>query len=122
MWRIVLLALMLTACNHEAATPVYQEQGYVFGTLVEVSIADAPEADAKLAVAAVMQEFQRLHSMLHAWQPSELSELNAALARGESAAVSSELVNIVQDAAQLSEQSHGMFNPAIGGLVGRGQV
>ncbi len=117
MWRIVLLVIFLSACA-EKSPPVYQEQGYVFGTLVEISIADAPEADAKLAVAAVMQEFQRLHSMLHAWQPSELSELNAALARGESAAVSSELVNIVQDAAQLSKQSHGMFNPAIGGLVG----
>ena len=117
MWRIVLLALSLTACA-EKSPPVYQEQGYVFGTLVEISIADAPEADAKLAVAAVLQEFQRLHSMLHAWQPSELSELNTAIARGESAAVSSELVNIVQDAAQLSKQSHGMFNPAIGGLVG----
>jgi len=117
MWRIVLLALFLTACTEQAA-PVYQEQGYVFGTLVEISIADVADADAKLAVAAVMQEFQRLHSMLHAWQPSELSELNAALARGESAAVSNELVSIVQDAAQLAKQSHGMFNPAIGGLVG----
>ncbi len=114
---IFFAAACLTACTEKAA-PVYQEQGYVFGTLVEVSIADVADADAKLAVAAVMQEFQRLHSMLHAWQPSELSELNAALARGESAAVSSELVSIVQDAAQLAKQSHGMFNPAIGGLVG----
>ncbi len=117
MWRIVLLALFLTACA-EQPTPIYQEQGYVFGTLVEISIAGAADADAKLAVAAVLQEFQRLHTMLHAWQPSELSELNAALARGESAAVSSELVSIVQDAAQLAKQAHGMFNPAIGGLVG----
>lgn len=117
MWRIVLLVLFLTACAEKTA-PVYQEQGYVFGTLVEISIAGAADADAKLAVAAVLQEFQRLHSMLHAWQPSELSELNAALARGESAAVSNELVSIVQDAAQISKQSHGMFNPAIGGLVG----
>ncbi len=117
MWRIVLLVIFLSACA-EKSPPIYQEQGYVFGTLVEVSIAGAADADAKFATAAVMQEFQRLHSMLHAWQPSELSELNAALARGESAAVSNELVSIVQDAAQLSKQSHGMFNPAIGGLVG----
>jgi thiamine biosynthesis lipoprotein len=55
--------------------------------------------------------------MLHAWQPSELSELNAAFAKGESDAISAELVAILQDAAQLSQQSQGLFNPAIGGLV-----
>src|SRR3990167_4821952 len=64
-----------------------------------------------------MQEFQRLHNLLHAWQPSELSELNAAFAKGESMAVSAELAAMLRDAAQLAQQSQGLFNPAIGGLV-----
>jgi thiamine biosynthesis lipoprotein len=64
-----------------------------------------------------MQEFQRLHNMLHAWQPSELSELNKAFAQGESKAISPELTAILQDATQLSQQSQGLFNPAIGGLI-----
>ena len=89
----------------------------MFGTLVEVSIYGEPEPRARQAVSQVMQEFQRLHDMLHAWQPSELSKMNAAFAKGESAAVSPELVSILQDATQLSQQSQGLFNPAIGGLV-----
>jgi thiamine biosynthesis lipoprotein len=109
------LILQLTACSK--APPLYQEQGYVFGTLVEVSVYGEEEAHAKQAVAEVMHEFQRLHDKLHAWQPSELSELNAAFARGESYAISAELVGMLQDAAQLSQQSQGLFNPAIGGLV-----
>ena len=114
---LILLAVwLLGSCSSKEL--LYQEQGYVFGTLVEVSIYGEPEARAKQAVSEVMQEFQRLHTMLHAWQPSELSDLNAAIARGESAAVSEEMVVILKDAAQLSKQSHGMFNPAIGGLVG----
>ena len=107
--------LLLTAC--EGKEPLYQEQGYVFGTLVEVSVYGETERRAKQAVREVMQEFQRLHDMLHAWQPSELSEMNAAFAKGESDAISAELVDILQDATQLSRQSQGLFNPAIGGLV-----
>ena len=106
---------LLSAC--EGKEPLYQEQGYVFGTLVDVSIYGETEPRSRQAASEVMQEFQRLHNMLHAWQPSELSELHEAFARGESKAISAELVAMLQDAAQLSQQSQGMFNPAIGGLV-----
>ncbi|MBI1174403.1 MAG: FAD:protein FMN transferase [Sideroxydans sp.] len=114
--RICLLgvALLLSACGKE---PLYQEQGYVFGTLVEVSVYGEQEPRARQAVAAVMQEFQRLHNMLHAWQPSELSELNAAFAQGRHKQVSPELAAILQDATQLAVQSGELFDPAIGGLI-----
>ena len=111
---LLLAALLLSACGKE---PLYQEQGYVFGTLVEVSIYGEDEVTAKQAVAAVMQEFQRLHDLLHAWKPSALSELNAAFAKGKAAPVTPELEAMLRDAAQLSEQSGGLFNPAIGGMV-----
>ncbi len=106
--------LGLLGCGHE---PLYQEQGYVFGTLVEVTIYGESEQHAKQATAAVMQEFQRLHNMLHAWKPSELSDLNKAIADGRSRVVSKELAAMLQDAAAVSKQSQGLFNPAIGGLV-----
>ncbi len=109
------VALMLGGCGGKE--PLYQEQGYVFGTLVEVSVYGEPEARAKRAVADVLHEFQRLHDMLHAWKPSELSALNAALAKGESRTVTPELAAMLRDAARLSQQSQGLFNPAIGGLV-----
>ena len=115
LFSIVVIFLLLTACTGKE--PLYQEQGYVFGTLVEISIYGEDEIRAKQAVKTVMHEFQRLHEMLHAWQPSELSELNATFAKGESMAISAELVAILQDAGKLSQQSQGLFNPAIGGLV-----
>ncbi len=114
---IFITVCLFSGCSKEKE-PLYQEQGYVFGTLVEISIYGTPEDQAKSGVAAVMQEFQRLHTMLHAWQPSELSELNTEIANGGSMAVSDEMVAILKDAAQLSKLSHNMFNPAIGGLVG----
>lgn len=111
----IVAVLSLAACSKEP--PLYQEQGYVFGTLVDVTVYGESEPRARQAVNEVLQEFQRLHNLLHAWQPSELSELNAAFAKGESKAVSPELAAMLRDAAQLSQQSQGLFNPAIGGLV-----
>ncbi len=113
MWLAALL--LLTACGKEP--PVYQEQGFVFGTMVDVTIYGAEETQSRQAVKDVMQEFQRLHDTYHAWQPSELSALNAAFAKGERKAVSPELAAMLQDAAHLSAQSGGVFNPAIGGLI-----
>jgi len=114
--RIFLLAavLLLSACGKE---PLYQEQGYVFGTLVEVSVYGEPQPQAKQAVKAVMEEFQRLHNELHAWKPSELSELNAAFAQGKSRQVSPELAAILRDATAISVQSKNLFDPAIGRLI-----
>ncbi len=115
--RLIAIIAILLLASCEGKEPLYQEQGYVFGTLVEVSVYGEPEPRAKRAVSDVMQEFQRLHDMLHAWKPSELSGMNKAFAKGESDAVSPELVAILQDATQLSLRSQGLFNPAIGGLV-----
>ena len=89
----------------------------MFGTLVEVSVYGEDEARARKAVTQVMQEFQRLHDLLHAWKPSVLSDLNAAISRGESREVAPEVAAMLKDAARLSAQSGGLFNPAIGGMV-----
>ena len=113
-FALLLLALLLAACGKE---PLYQEQAYVFGTQVDVTVYGADEAKARQAIVLVMHEFQRLHDELHAWKPSELSELNAAIAQSKSKLVSPELAAMLKDAARVSEQSDGLFNPAIGGLI-----
>ncbi|MCC6656878.1 MAG: FAD:protein FMN transferase [Rhodocyclaceae bacterium] len=113
---LLLAALLLSAC---ARTPqLHQREAYVFGTRVEVSVWGGSADRAAQALAAVLAEFDRLHRMLHAWQPSELTALNEAIARGErDIAVSPELTFLLQDAADLAARSDQLFNPAIGGLV-----
>lgn len=110
----LLLLWTLAACS---PPPLVQQQSYVFGTLVEVSVYGAPEAQARQAIAAVLARFDKLHRQLHAWQPSELSRLNAALAKGERVPASPELAAMLGDAQALSKQSNDLFNPAIGGLI-----
>ncbi len=110
----LLLVWLLVACG---APPLVQQQSYVFGTLVDVSVYGVPEAQAQQAIAAVLTRFDELHRQLHAWQPSELSRLNTALASGKRSAVSPELAAMLHDAQALSTRSNDLFNPAIGGLI-----
>jgi thiamine biosynthesis lipoprotein len=56
--------------------------------------------------------------MLHAWQPSELTQLNQAIAAGRSAEVSPELAAILADAKALAARADQLFNPAVGKLIG----
>ncbi|MBI4757360.1 MAG: FAD:protein FMN transferase [Betaproteobacteria bacterium] len=114
---LALLALAggLAAC---APAPPVRQESYVFGTRVEVLIHGEPEGRAREAGAAVLQEFDRLHRMLHPWQPSELTALNGAIACGaDDIEVSAELARVIADARTLALRSDHLFNPAIGALV-----
>jgi thiamine biosynthesis lipoprotein len=100
------------------APQLIQREAYVFGTRVEVSVWGESADKSQQALAAVLAEFDRLHRMLHAWQPSELTALNEAIARGErDIAVSGELTFLLKDAADIAARSDQLFNPAIGKLV-----
>ncbi len=112
LWLLVLWGLV--ACS---PPPLVQQQSFVFGTLVEVSVYGAPETQARQAIAAVLARFDVLHRTLHAWQPSDLSRLNTALANGQRLSVTPELAAMLRDAQALSTRSDDLFNPAIGGLI-----
>lgn len=113
---LILCVLALSCCGRE---PLYQNQGYVFGTLVDISIYGETEPHARDLSNHVLQNFQGLHDRLHAWQAgSGLDQLNQAFAQGQKQVpVSTELAKILAHATILSAQSQGLFNPAIGGLI-----
>jgi thiamine biosynthesis lipoprotein len=115
-WWLFLTAALFSACDR--GPPLIQREAYVFGTRVEVSVWGESAQQAGQALSAVLAEFDRLHRMLHAWQPSELMALNDAIARGErDIAVSPELAFMLRDAAGIAARSDQLFDPALGGLI-----
>ncbi|MCW8836901.1 MAG: FAD:protein FMN transferase [Rhodospirillales bacterium] len=113
---LFVLVLGLSAC--EKPMVEHKETLYIFGTLVEFTIRGIDAETARKAVAAVDADFQRMHRDWHAWKPGELTELNAAFAEGRTQEVTPFLLPLVEQAKSLYRQSDGLFNPAIGGLIG----
>jgi thiamine biosynthesis lipoprotein len=110
---------LLAACGEK---PAYKQQSFVFGTLVEVSVFGADEAKAKAAVDHVLADFDTMHRQLHAWEPSDLERLNAAIATGtpgkaQRIQAAPGLTPLLEDAARYSAQGEFLFNPAIGNLI-----
>jgi thiamine biosynthesis lipoprotein len=114
---VLIIALILSSCGKE---PLVQTKSYVFGTLVDIRIYCEAEDKAHEVTSHLLQDFQRLHHQYHAWQSdSELSKLNQTFAAGKTPVdVSPELLKMLKQAQTLSTQSQGLFNPAIGGLIG----
>lgn len=106
---------VLPACDR--AAPIQKRESYVFGTLVNITVYGEEEKRADEAMAAVLQEFDRLHRTCHAWKPSALTALNEALAKGQRVEVSPEMAAMLADAQKLSQNGDGLFDPALGKLI-----
>ncbi|MES2319369.1 MAG: FAD:protein FMN transferase [Pseudomonadota bacterium] len=111
----LLLVLFVAACQRTETT--HRTSGRVFGTVVEVSIYGGTPEKAAEASRLVLLEFDRLHHKFHAWQPSMLTALNDAIARGEPFTADAEMVSLLQSATLLADRSDNLFNPAIGHLI-----
>lgn len=111
---LAILFVLVAGCGR---TPLQEQQAYVFGTRVEVIVVSEQPEQGRQAIAAVLREFDRLHHSYHAWQPSELSTLNEAIAAGRSHPVSPELAGFIAQAQALARQGDNLFDPGIGRLI-----
>lgn len=109
-----LACAMLSGCGPSAP---WRQESFVFGTRVELLITGVPEAKALAAGSQVLAEFDRIHRTYHAWQPSALSALNAAIAAGKPMEVSPEFAGYIRQLQQLAADSDYLFDPGIGRLI-----
>lgn len=111
---LLTMCWLLAACGEPEP---WRQESYVFGTRVEMLIAGVPEAQASAAGNRVLREFDRLHRTYHAWQPSELSALNAAIAAGRALDVTPEFAAFIVDAQAVAAIGEHLFDPGIGRLI-----
>ena len=89
----LLLALLLVSALPGCAPDeqaAYKRQFFALGTLVEVTLWDVEGDRAAAAVRTAEGVINAAHTRWHAWEPSELTAINEALAAGESFAASAE--------------------------------
>jgi len=109
-----LLCLCTTGC---APAPEFHEQFLVFGTWVELTLADIADTEAKQASRMVQQQLQQQHNAWHAWQPSLVTEVNQHIAQQLPINIPPSLRALITQSRTLSRQSGYTFNPAIGQLI-----
>lgn len=107
--------LLLPGCSESR---VQTAEYFVFGTIVEVAIADADPDLAAQAFSLLQTQFQTAHRDWHAWEAGKLTAINEAFARGVSVQADAALVDMLRKAQDAETLSGGRFNPAIGRLIG----
>ena len=90
----------------------------IFGGLTEIEVRGVSEATAGRAFGAIGEQLQRDQRAWHPWETSDLMRLNAAIAQGATYQATPELSGLVRRAQQGFALSDGLFNAAIGKLVG----
>lgn len=112
-----LLALLplLSACR--PSPKLYSQTTYVFGTKVDITIADLPEDIAKKHITFLFRDFDRMHERLHAWEKSDLNTINQGFSKGQTMPIDPEFKAWLQNAQILAQCSDHLFNPAAGQLI-----
>lgn len=116
--KLGLGACLLPTVGCSRAEAVVSEEMFVFGTLVAVDVMSRDTEAARAAIADVSHAFTQQNRDWHAWKPGALGDLNRAIAAGRTHAVDPILLPLLHQARDLARASGGLFNPAIGKLVG----
>lgn len=116
--KLGLGACLLPAVGCSRAEAVVSETMYVFGTLVGVDVLSRNTEVARAAIAEVSHAFTRQNRDWHAWKPGALGDLNRAIAAGRAHEVDPDVLPLLHEVRELARASGGLFNPAIGRLVG----
>lgn len=111
---IILILLGVSACDSSPETR--QAKFYAFGTEVDVSLYDVSSETANSTIDVLELAFSNVNNTWHAWQPSTLTEINTAIAQGNTISVTSDVTELITLAQKFANSSQHLFNPAAGRL------
>lgn len=118
LWLLLLLAL--AACS--SPEPDSRHQWLLFGTIVTLTTYGEQPETADNAAAAIFDRFTIIDQNWYPWPTErgpaggELSNINRAIANGQTIIVSEATAQLLKRATELEALSNGLFNPAIGKL------
>ena len=111
------ILLLVTACQQTKHEQIIQQQLFTFGTLVDISIISDNRKQAEETIQLISRKFETLHKQWHPWLDGDLGRANKAFIKPQFFSTSKAIIQLIKDSQQLSIQSNGLFNPAIGQLI-----
>ena len=112
-----ILVLGLGACQPQPKVTESKETLLIFGTLVEVNLINVPPQDTQAVFKRINADLEFIHFAFHAWHPGPLGRTNELLAQTAEFTANPSVLPLIRRAQTLAEQSHELFNPAIGKLL-----
>lgn len=111
-----------TTNQSPAQTLIQRQPFFAMGTMVEVVTYGADKKTHTAATREIENTFTELAKTWQPWQKADaphgkLARINQDLLAGRSSLSTEKLNRIMLEASELSQQSRGLFNPAIGQLV-----
>jgi FAD:protein FMN transferase len=106
-----------SACQTESN---YSQEFLEFGTLIDITLASTTEEKANTAFAEIEALLIRRHSDWHGWEDGSLTRFNKALHESpdKGIPVPENLQRLIRDSKKYYQISGGLFNPALGKLIG----
>lgn len=86
------------------------------GSVVEFTVAGAPESLARKVIAEAVDDLNFMHSTFHAWNEGPVARMNVNFSVGGKFAAPTSVLPLVEQSTDLSEKSGRLFNPALGKL------
>jgi FAD:protein FMN transferase len=114
----LLLALISSsACQTETN---HSQQFLQFGTLIDITLASTSEEKANNSFAEIEALLVKRHSDWHGWEDGSLTRFNKALHKSpdKGIPVPDNLQRLIKDSKKYYQISDGLFNPALGKLIG----
>lgn len=109
-------SVFISGCSHDIE-PEIKRTLFQFGTLIEITLYDVEPALARKALDQLEKDFTQYHAAWTPWEASPLSRTNQLLETGGNFGVAPSILPLIKQSKVLSEQSQGLFNPAIGKLI-----
>jgi len=111
---MMMVVALFTGCTRARTV---QKTEMIMGTDVTITVVDRSTEEGEAAIEAGMAELRRLDAMMSLYKDtSEITKVNLAAGK-EPVKVSPEMIEVVEQAAEISRLSGGVFDVTIGPLV-----
>jgi len=114
---LVVVLLLLSCTKKQEEGQVFEETMMVMGTIVTVSLYGEDEKRAQKLFHDLLKDFKYMQAAWNPWKKGSLARINQMIPYQEAFSIGPVVKDMVLQATELSKQSEGYFNPAIGQLI-----
>lgn len=107
---------LITACSPEPKE--YHDSLFVLGTVVNITFWGVEKEHAEQAMKDIEADLKYLHVVWHPWRLGAMSRTNDLLSHMEWFSGNPSVIPAIEKSKQLYTLSEGLFNPAVGQLIG----